>query len=246
MMTTVPTAIQNATGPNLICRPACAMVIPALRLTSLRLVDDTRRSGRSTAAATLSTPLTSPRSYSTGNAGFEGGMVNFQEIAAGAAFVRSPRRKPGFCRAGRRDQSDSAAASTSSAWPATETLGHTRENALVRPDQDGRADNTEKLPAVHRFFAPDAIGLQHAVRFVRGERDGQRVFGFELVLCRHRIGGDAENVGFGLGERALLAARNRSLPWCSRACRLSDRNRERACVRRNRRATLCRRHRGAV
>jgi hypothetical protein len=41
------------------------------------------------------------------------------------------------------------------------------------------------------------------VCFVRSERNGQPVFGFEFVLCRHRIGGDAENVGFGLGEGAL-------------------------------------------
>ena len=78
-------------------------------------------------------------------------------------------------------------------------------DTLVRPDQESGAHDTHEFAAVHRFLLPHAIGLDHAVLFVRGERDRKPMLGLELVLRRYRIGGDAEYLRTGFAERALEA-----------------------------------------
>ena len=127
-----------------------------------------------------------------------------------------------------------AAARTSSAWPSTDTFGQTWAILLVRSDQERRAHDAHEFSAIHRFFLPHAIGLQHPVLLIRGERYGELVLGLEGVLRGNRVGGDAEDLGAGAAEGALSGGRSRSPPWCSRGCRLGDRNRGRACARRSR------------
>ena len=76
-------------------------------------------------------------------------------------------------------------------------------DALVGADQESRPHDPHELAAVHRLLLPNAIGLEHAMGFVRTERDRQLVLGLEFVLCRDRVGGDAENVRAGFGEGAF-------------------------------------------
>ena len=84
-------------------------------------------------------------------------------------------------------------------------------NALVGPDQDCGPYDAHELTPVHRLLLPDAIRLKHAVLFIRGERDGEFVLGFELVLRRHWIGRDAEDVGIDFRESGLEAGEVDSL-----------------------------------
>ena len=72
-------------------------------------------------------------------------------------------------------------------------LGPYLGDAAVRADQKSCPDHAHEAVAVHRFLAPDAIGLQHVVGRVGSERDGEAVFPLELVECPDRVGGDPED-----------------------------------------------------
>ena len=82
-------------------------------------------------------------------------------------------------------------------------LGPDLRNPLVGTDQESRPDDAHELPPVHRLLLPDAVGLEHAMCFVRTERDGEFVLGLELILRRHRDGGDAKDFRSGFAERSL-------------------------------------------
>jgi hypothetical protein len=60
-------------------------------------------------------------------------------------------------------------------------------NALVGADQESRPHDPHELAAVHRLLLPNAIGLEHAMGFIRTERNRQLVLGLELILCRERL-----------------------------------------------------------
>ena len=53
------------------------------------------------------------------------------------------------------------AASTSSAWPSTLTLRQILQDPAIGADQNRGANNAQEGPAIHRFFAPGPVGLQH-------------------------------------------------------------------------------------
>jgi hypothetical protein len=67
----------------------------------------------------------------------------------------------------------------------------------VRADQEGRPGDPQEGPAVHGFFAPDAVGLEHLVGLVGKERYAKAVLLLELVLGLDRIGGNPDNVHAG-------------------------------------------------
>jgi hypothetical protein len=70
----------------------------------------------------------------------------------------------------------------------------------IRSDQNRAANDSEKRLAIHGFFAPGAIGLQHLVLFIRDQRNRKRVLVAELLLGFQRIGRDAEDSGPTRGE----------------------------------------------
>jgi hypothetical protein len=135
-------------------------------------------------------------------------MVNFQQIAAdilrhwvNTSATLSVAEGP------RSAHSAFAAASTSSACPVTETLGHTLAIRWSGPIRKVTRGDAHELAPVHRLLLPHTIGLEHAVFLVRGERDRKLVLGLELVLRRHRIGGDAEDSSSGFAEGAFEAGK---------------------------------------
>src|SRR3954452_23942013 len=77
-------------------------------------------------------------------------------------------------------------------------LGPDAGDPPVGPDQEGGPGNSQEGPAVHGFFAPDAVGLEHLVGHVGSERYVEAVLLLELVLGLDRIGGDPQNVRAGL------------------------------------------------
>src|SRR5712692_10796418 len=70
----------------------------------------------------------------------------------------------------------------------------------VRAEQESGPNNPHEDLAVHGFFAPDAIGLDHLVAFIGKERNAEIVLLLELVLRRDRIGGYPQNIRSGLAE----------------------------------------------
>ena len=77
------------------------------------------------------------------------------------------------------------------------------DDLAVRADQHRLADHAHEGAAVHRFLAPGAIGLEHRLVLVAGERDGEVVLVAEFVERADRIGRDPEHVGVELGEAGL-------------------------------------------
>src|SRR3954465_10235701 len=69
-------------------------------------------------------------------------------------------------------------------------------------DKDGRALDPNILPAVHALLGPDAVGLKHVLRLVRGEGEVEPVFGAELVVALEAVRGDADHIRAGVRERA--------------------------------------------
>src|SRR5450756_2543959 len=49
------------------------------------------------------------------------------------------------------------------------------QHAAIRADQNRGANNAEEGPAIHRFFAPDPVRLQHLMLFIRDPRSGELV-----------------------------------------------------------------------
>ena len=73
-------------------------------------------------------------------------------------------------------------------------------DAAGRIYEEGLTDDAHKFASVHRFLAPGAISCERFLGLVGSKRDGELVFGFELILGWHGVGGDPENRGIGLGE----------------------------------------------
>src|SRR5215203_1734132 len=69
-------------------------------------------------------------------------------------------------------------------------------------DEDGRALDPHVFAAVHALFGPDAVGLEHVLRLVRGEGEVEPVFGAELVVALEAVRGDADHLRAGVRERA--------------------------------------------
>ena len=118
-------------------------------------------------------------------------MVNIQQMTANIlrAWVNGFRAiRAEHQTAGPVAPAPLAAASTSSACSATETYGQTLGNALDQVRSDCRPHDAHELAAIHRLLLPDAIRFEHAVLLVRGQCDGEFVFGFEFVLRRYWIG----------------------------------------------------------
>ena len=70
----------------------------------------------------------------------------------------------------------------------------------VAADQHGGAQNAKKGFAIHGFFAPGPVGLQHFMLLVRNQGNSQFVLVPELLLRLERIGRDAEHRGPTRGE----------------------------------------------
>src|SRR5215218_768860 len=73
----------------------------------------------------------------------------------------------------------------------------------VLADQNRCPKNAKERPAIHRFFAPGAIGLQHLMFLIRNQRNRQLVLVPERLLRLDRVGGDAEHGGSAGGEGVL-------------------------------------------
>ena len=80
------------------------------------------------------------------------------------------------------------------------------DDLAIGIDQNCCPSNPHERLAVHRFFAPDAIGLQHSKLFIGNERNRKFVFVAKLFLCGDRVSRDAKNGSpcfrKGIGESA--------------------------------------------
>src|ERR1700761_2267261 len=71
-------------------------------------------------------------------------------------------------------------------------------------DEEGAAIDPHVFLAVHGFLGPAPVALGHVAPLVGGEREGQVVFGGELLDRLHRVLGDTDDVK---GEMAELGQR---------------------------------------
>jgi len=71
----------------------------------------------------------------------------------------------------------------------------------VGADQNGGPKNPEEGPAIHGFFAPSAIRLQHLMFLIRDQRNRELVLVTKGFLGLHGVGGDAEHGRPAGGER---------------------------------------------
>src|SRR5215218_1411744 len=69
-------------------------------------------------------------------------------------------------------------------------------------DEDGRALDPHVFAAVHALLGPDAVGLKHVLRLVRGEGEVEPVLGAELVVAPEAVRGDADHLRAGVREGA--------------------------------------------
>src|SRR5665811_402989 len=69
------------------------------------------------------------------------------------------------------------------------------QDPAIRADQNRRAKNALKGPAIHGFFAPDSVTLQHLVRLVRYKRSGELVLVSKGFLRPRGIGRHAQYGG---------------------------------------------------
>ena len=60
--------------------------------------------------------------------------------------------------------------------------------------------------AVHRFFAPDAIGLQHLMLFIGSKGNGEFMLVAKRLLRPQWVGRDAEHGGVAFRKRSLQPA----------------------------------------
>jgi hypothetical protein len=75
----------------------------------------------------------------------------------------------------------------------------------VGADQNRRPNDSHEVPAVHRFFAPGTIRLEHLVLLIRDQRNRKLVLGGKRLLCLYGVRGDAEHLGSCVGKVALEA-----------------------------------------
>src|SRR5260370_3555449 len=62
------------------------------------------------------------------------------------------------------------------------------DDRAIGADQNRCAKNAMEGLAIHGFFTPDAVGLQHFVLFVRNKRDGEVMLVSKGFLCLWRVG----------------------------------------------------------
>src|SRR5580704_3858683 len=74
------------------------------------------------------------------------------------------------------------------------------QHPAIGVDQNRGPRYSKEGPAIHRFFAPDPIRLQHGVLLIRGERNRQLVLVAKGLLGLGRVGGDPEHRGSALGK----------------------------------------------
>src|SRR6185437_5859214 len=86
------------------------------------------------------------------------------------------------------------------------------DHATVRADRYRRATNSEEGSAIHGFFAPSTVSLQHLMLFIRDQRNGKLVLVAKALLRAERVGGDAEDLGSGCRERRLQSREINRLP----------------------------------
>src|SRR6516164_11829575 len=61
-------------------------------------------------------------------------------------------------------------------------IGPYANDPAVRSDQECGPDDSHEGFAVHRFFTPDSICLEHCVRGIGAKRNRQSMFGLEGIL----------------------------------------------------------------
>src|SRR5450631_3811676 len=76
------------------------------------------------------------------------------------------------------------------------------DDPAILADQHGGAKNALEGPAIHGFFAPDAIGLQHPMLLIRDERSFQLMSVSKGFLRLHGVGRNAQYRGVTFGECA--------------------------------------------
>src|SRR5258708_37046744 len=75
-------------------------------------------------------------------------------------------------------------------------------DSAIRADQDRGAKNALERPAIHRFFAPDAVGLEHLMLLIRNERRGELMLVPKGFLRLRGISRDPQYGGPTVAERA--------------------------------------------
>src|ERR1700722_2199444 len=75
------------------------------------------------------------------------------------------------------------------------------EDPSIRPNQNRGSKNAMEGLAIHGFFAPDAVGLQNLMRFIRNQRCGERMLVAKRFLRLRWVGRNAEDGGSAFGER---------------------------------------------
>src|SRR5437899_3786151 len=76
------------------------------------------------------------------------------------------------------------------------------DDPAIGADQNCCAMNALESLAIHGFFAPDAVGLQHLVLFIRDKRDGELMLVSEGFLCPWRVGRNTQYRGLVFSKRA--------------------------------------------
>src|ERR1700691_1781983 len=72
-------------------------------------------------------------------------------------------------------------------------LGPDADNPEVGTHQERRAYDAHEFAAIHRFFLPYPVSVEHPVLFIGCKRDSELLLGLEFVLRRYRIGRNAED-----------------------------------------------------
>src|SRR3954451_8602773 len=90
------------------------------------------------------------------------------------------------------------------------------QDAAIGADQKRGAKNAMEGLSVHRFFAPNAVRLQHLVLLVRNERCDELVLVPKRLLGLWRVGGNTEHGGLGFGKSVRKPREVDRLPGAAR------------------------------
>ena len=137
------------------------------------------------------------------------------------------------------------AASTSSAWPSTRTL---RQILAIRPSAPIRTVvrmNSHEGPAIHGFFAPGAIGLQHLMLLIRNKRNRRADACPGTTSCALTGRPRRQAPRFRFGESARQPGEVDCLPGAAGRVGAGIEKQHQFLARHSRPARRCRRHRGA-
>lgn len=95
-------------------------------------------------------------------------------------------------------------------------LGPYLFNDAIRPDQEGHAMSPHKVPSHEGFRAPDAIGRDKRLVFIRHQGKREAVFAGKAVMGGQGIDTDAQNDGILLLEGLELVTKATSFPGTAR------------------------------